>query len=142
MDEQRRQRINDLARAAYPSLDAGYLYGSFAGDTTRESSDVDLANHVIREEKLGIPRDSGESFGLLAASGRLDTELAGRLPKMGGSRNTVVHQYQDVDIQVVVAMIDHAWTTCWPSRRRYSNGPIPSLMAECDERPPQRQPRP
>jgi len=67
---------------------------------------IDLANHVIREQKLGIPRDSGESFELLAGAGYLDRPLAMRLRKMVGFRNTVVHQYQDVEIEIVIAVID------------------------------------
>lgn len=67
---------------------------------------IDLANHVIREEKLGIPKDSGESFELLVASGRLEAELGRRLRRMVGFRNTVVHQYQEVDIDIVEAVID------------------------------------
>jgi uncharacterized protein YutE (UPF0331/DUF86 family) len=50
---------------------------------------IGLANHLIRAEKLGIPADSAESFGLLVKAGILSAELADKMKKMVGFRNTV-----------------------------------------------------
>ncbi len=66
---------------------------------------IDLANHLIRSEKLGIPTDSAESFELLSKAGILPAELAGRLKRMVGFRNTVIHEYQQVDVHIVEAVI-------------------------------------
>ena len=51
-------------------------------------------------------RAAAHDFELLVASGRLEAELGRRLRRMVGFRNTVVHQYQEVDIDIVEAVID------------------------------------
>ena len=66
---------------------------------------IDLANHTIRAAKAGIPTDSAESFELLARAGIITTELAASLKKMVGFRNTVIHEYQVVDMGIVDAVI-------------------------------------
>jgi len=66
---------------------------------------IDLANHVIRLRKLGIPLSTAESFELLRAEHIIDGRLADRMKKMVGFRNTVVHQYTKVDVSIVEAVI-------------------------------------
>jgi len=66
---------------------------------------IDLANHLIRSEKLGIPMDSAESFELLIKVAIIPAELGGRLKRMVGFRNTVIHEYQAVDPYIVEAVI-------------------------------------
>lgn len=68
---------------------------------------IDLANHIIRINKLGLPKESRESFELLARNGVISGELAGKLRAMVGFRNTLVHQYQSLDIGIMVAVIEH-----------------------------------
>jgi uncharacterized protein YutE (UPF0331/DUF86 family) len=89
---------------------------SFASNYTRQDAailnvvracetSIDLANHLIRFLKLGIPVTSADSFRLLQAEGIIDSRLAERLQRMTGFRNTVVHQYTNVDIRIVEAVI-------------------------------------
>jgi uncharacterized protein YutE (UPF0331/DUF86 family) len=66
---------------------------------------IDLANHVIRAEKIGIPTDSAESFDLLARAAIITIELSSRLRKMVGFRNTVIHEYQVVNTGIVESVI-------------------------------------
>lgn len=66
---------------------------------------IDLANHVIKTHKLGIPTSSGESFDLLAAGKVIAPELNVRLQKMVGFRNAVVHHYQRMDLEIVRSVI-------------------------------------
>ncbi len=66
---------------------------------------IDLANYLIRTHKLGIPKDSSESFGLLPAAGIIERNLAEKLKKMVGFRNTAVHLYQKIDIAIVESVI-------------------------------------
>jgi len=66
---------------------------------------IDLANHVIRDAKLGIPVSSADSFKLLRAEKIIGNHLAERLEKMVGFRNTVIHQYTKTDIRIVEAVI-------------------------------------
>ncbi len=66
---------------------------------------IDLASYVIRTRKLGIPCSSAESFLLLRDAGLIDASLAERLGKLIGFRNVAVHQYVEIDANIVEAVI-------------------------------------
>lgn len=66
---------------------------------------IDLANHVIKARSLGVPTSSAESFDLLTASGIIPPNLARSLQAMVGFRNVAVHQYQDLNVDIVKAII-------------------------------------
>lgn len=66
---------------------------------------IDLANHVIRKHKMGIPGSSTESFDLLRQKSVIDAPLAEKLKKMIYFRNTVTHGYQRTDMNIVRAII-------------------------------------
>ena len=68
---------------------------------------IALANHTIKKRKLGLPKESRESFRLLARSDIIPRDLAANLENMVGFRNTLVHQYQDLDIQLMVDVIEN-----------------------------------
>ena len=68
---------------------------------------IDLANHIIRKEKLGFPKESKESFEILARATVIPQELADKLKGMVGFRNIMVHQYQEMDIKIMVDVIEH-----------------------------------
>lgn len=62
---------------------------------------LDVASHVVSDERRGEPRTNRDLFGLLARRGLLPAELADQLSRMAGFRNVLVHGYQDVDLAVV-----------------------------------------
>lgn len=62
---------------------------------------LDVASHVVSDERLGEPRTNRDLFALLARRGLVHAELADRLSRMAGFRNILVHGYQDVDLAVV-----------------------------------------
>jgi uncharacterized protein YutE (UPF0331/DUF86 family) len=66
---------------------------------------IDLANHVIRKHKLGVPNSSTESFDLLGRKSVIDAVLAEKLKKMVHFRNTVIHQYRGTDMNILKAVI-------------------------------------
>ncbi len=68
---------------------------------------IDLANHVIRKKKLGLPKESKESFEILAAADIIPQDLADKLKGMVGFRNIMVHQYQEMDIKIMIDVIEH-----------------------------------
>lgn len=67
---------------------------------------IDLANHVIKSRKMGIPSSSAESFELLARKNVIRPEIKQKMIGMVGFRNTAVHQYQQLNIAIVEAIID------------------------------------
>lgn len=62
---------------------------------------LDVASHVVSDERLGEPRINRDMFPLLAQRGLLPLELTDRLGRMAGFRNILVHGYQDVDLAVL-----------------------------------------
>ena len=68
---------------------------------------IDLANHVVRVRRLGIPKDSREGFLLLAREGLIPSDLASLMAGMVGFRNVLVHQYQDLDTKILAGVVEH-----------------------------------
>ncbi len=89
---------------------------SFATDFTRQDAAVlniqraceaalDMGQHLIRRERLGVPQSARDVFVLLAGGGWISTELATRMQKMVGFRNIAVHDYQSLQLPITVAVI-------------------------------------
>lgn len=89
---------------------------SFAADVTRQDAAIlniqraceaalDMGQHLIRRERLGIPQSARDVFTLLAAAGRIDSNLAEALKRMVGYRNIAVHEYQTLQLPITVAVI-------------------------------------
>ena len=66
---------------------------------------IDLANHVIKTEKLGIPTSSGESFALLQAAGVINVAFGARLMEMVEFRNVIIHHDQRMDVGSIRTLI-------------------------------------
>ena len=54
-----------------------------------------------------MPKESKESFEILARAKVIPQELADKLKGMVGFRNIMVHQYQEMDIKIMVDVIEH-----------------------------------
>jgi len=66
---------------------------------------IDLANHIIKREKLGLPKASRESFSLLADNNIIPLNMAINLQKMVGFRNILIHEYRKLDITLMIDVI-------------------------------------
>jgi uncharacterized protein YutE (UPF0331/DUF86 family) len=62
---------------------------------------VDIAAHLIVELESPAPTTMGQAFDLMAGSGVIERELAGRLKKAVGFRNIAVHNYEAIDWRIV-----------------------------------------
>ncbi len=67
---------------------------------------IDLAMHEIRLRRLGIPQDSREAFSLLYKEGLISKNLAEKMMSMVGFRNIAVHDYQELNLEVVQQIIE------------------------------------
>ena len=66
---------------------------------------IDIAQILIRTTGLGRPETNGALFARLAEHGIIAGELAGRLRGLVGFRNIAVHEYEELDLRVVRAVI-------------------------------------
>ena len=68
---------------------------------------IDIANHIIKTKKLGLPQDSKDSFALLQRAGVIGVERMKALQAMVGFRNVLVHEYTRLDLRILVEVIEH-----------------------------------
>jgi uncharacterized protein YutE (UPF0331/DUF86 family) len=105
------ERCVARAREEYVAAGAG-----FATNFSRQDAAVlniqraceaalDLGQHLIRRDKLGVPQSARNVFDLLAQAGRIDAALAEALKKMVGFRNIAVHDYQTLLLPITVSVI-------------------------------------
>lgn len=62
---------------------------------------LDVASHIVSDERLGEPETNRALFPLLESAGWIDAELSASLQRMAGFRNVLVHGYADVDLDIV-----------------------------------------
>ena len=68
---------------------------------------IDLANMTIKRRKIGLPKDSGESFNLLHEARVIDKDLARSLRGMVGFRIILVHRYHEFNLDIMVDVIEN-----------------------------------
>lgn len=110
-------KIQSIQRCVERALEEYTAAGeNFGADYTRQDAAIlnivrscefaiDLANHIVKSFKMGIPTSSAESFDLLQKKSVIDAALAEGLKKMTSFRNVVVHDYKKIDIEIVRSVI-------------------------------------
>jgi uncharacterized protein YutE (UPF0331/DUF86 family) len=69
---------------------------------------LDVAGHIVSDERLGEPRTNQELFELLERYNWIPAELSTSLRRMAGFRNVLVHGYEVVDLSIVATIVtDH-----------------------------------
>lgn len=105
------ERSVGRAREEYAAAGAG-----FATDFTRQDAAVmniqraceaavDMANHIVRRDRLGVVSSARESFDTLVSAGFITQELAEAMKRMVGFRNLAVHDYQRLLLAVAERVI-------------------------------------
>lgn len=67
---------------------------------------IDIATHIIRKKKLGVPQTSKDSFQILEDNNIISKDLSSRLQGMVGFRNIAVHDYQALNLAIVKRVIE------------------------------------
>ncbi|MBB6086805.1 type VII toxin-antitoxin system HepT family RNase toxin [Wenzhouxiangella marina] len=67
---------------------------------------LDLGHYLIRRDRLGVPQSSRDVFDVLAGSSVISPSLADAMKRMVGFRNIAVHEYQRLQIPIVIAIIE------------------------------------
>lgn len=68
---------------------------------------LDVASHIVSDERLGEPRTNRELFDLLRRAGWLPEALSTMLRNMVGFRNILVHGYEVVDLGIVRDVVEN-----------------------------------
>ncbi len=67
---------------------------------------IDLSTHIIRINRLGVPKTSRDVFTLLEESHIISAKTSEKMKKMVGFRNIAVHDYQNISLDVVKNILD------------------------------------
>lgn len=62
---------------------------------------IDVASHIVSDERLGEPRTNAELFDLLHRAQWIDRDLSRSMRNLAGFRNVVVRGYEDVALEIV-----------------------------------------
>lgn len=110
------ERCVARAREEYAAAGAG-----FASDFTRQDAAIlniqraceaalDMGQHLVRRERLGVPQSARDVFALLAQGGWIEASLADALKSMVGFRNIAVHDclalLLPITVKVITAHLD------------------------------------
>ena len=68
---------------------------------------IDIANHIVKEKRLGLPKSARESFDLLSENSIIQPQTARRMKNMIGFRNVAVHDYQSLSLDIVIDIVLH-----------------------------------
>ena len=67
---------------------------------------IDIAAHLVKTKKLGVPQDSRDTFVLLQQEGIIDEKLSQKLQGMVSFRNVAVHDYTSLNLDIVIAIVE------------------------------------
>ncbi|MFI8494121.1 DUF86 domain-containing protein [Peribacillus butanolivorans] len=70
-------------------------------------SSIDLAMHIVAEQRLGLPQTSRDAFDMLQTHSIIDENIAKRLKAMVGFRNIAVHDYQTLNVDILEKIVDN-----------------------------------
>lgn len=96
--------VEDLRRHAQPDrIGSDPVQGRFIEHTLQLAIQamLDAASGIVSGERLGEPRTNHELFDLLARGGWIPTDHVERYRRIVGFRNVLVHQYLQVDPEIV-----------------------------------------
>jgi len=68
---------------------------------------MDVGNHVIAELNLGVVNRYSDIPSILEGKGHLSLDLRDKWIRMIGFRNTLVHEYIDIDREIVYQVLQH-----------------------------------
>lgn len=68
---------------------------------------LDLAMYIVSTRKLGLPQNKREAFILLEENKIIDKQMSKNMQGMVGFRNIAVHDYKEIDEQILKDVIEN-----------------------------------
>ncbi len=72
---------------------------------------IDMAQHLVAVHHAGMPQTSADAFILLEKKGLLSKNTTRAMVKMTGFRNIVIHEYQEMDMEIVRAIAEKEYNS-------------------------------
>ncbi|MHA1300518.1 MAG: type VII toxin-antitoxin system HepT family RNase toxin [Candidatus Helarchaeota archaeon] len=70
-------------------------------------STIDIANHIIAEQKFSRPNTYRESFEILANENIITPDLSNQLANLVGFRNVLIHIYLKLNMEIVHSILQN-----------------------------------
>ena len=103
------RRVLDIYRADPALADLMHIDALTLNVERACQAAIDLAIHVVAAKHLGMPQSQADAFRLLADAGEIDRSLSERMIGMCGFRNVLIHQYQDLEIDLLHQVASEHW---------------------------------
>ena len=68
---------------------------------------TDIAMYVVSNRKLGIPQSKKEAFEILMKNKIISEEMYKKMKGMIGFRNIAVHDYKEIDEEILIDVIEN-----------------------------------
>ncbi len=66
---------------------------------------ADIASHIVSDKGMRAPTSYADTFKVLLENHVIDAGLFATMEKMAKFRNIVVHQYEEVDAEIVITIL-------------------------------------
>ena len=101
------KRIQDTADGKYGVTDREMVLDFQVLNLQRAiQAAIDIAGYVISENNLRIPNSYKMSFYILEEAGWISSNTGDKMKKMVGFRNVAVHDYREIDRNIVAAVLE------------------------------------
>ncbi len=67
---------------------------------------IDVAMFICAEKGLGLPKDSADAFNKLKDEEIISLDVFNKMKGMVGFRNVAIHEYQNINYEIVEAIIN------------------------------------
>ncbi len=71
---------------------------------------IDMAMYIVSNRKLGIPQTKKEAFIKLEENKLISEEISKNMQKMIGFRNIAIHEYKQIDEEILADIIENHLT--------------------------------
>ena len=68
---------------------------------------IDIAMYIVSTKKLGIPQSKKEAFEILEKNNYISEETLKKMKGMIGFRNIAVHDYQEIDDEILKDILEN-----------------------------------
>lgn len=103
------RRVLEIYRADPSLTDLIHLDALTLNVQRATQAAIDLAMHVVAMKHLGMPQSQADAFRLLADAEALERNLSERMTGMCGFRNILIHQYQELEVDILHQVATERW---------------------------------
>lgn len=68
---------------------------------------TDVAMYIVSTRKLGIPQTKKEAFEKLNENKLISDDMCAKMKGLIGFRNIVIHEYKEIDDEILKDIIEH-----------------------------------